>query len=70
MSIPVFIPILSKLALISSSTSCISDLLKAIWGEENLRLADWEVKFSQLSLRSLVSDLLKNRYSNSDLTET
>jgi hypothetical protein len=61
MSIPVFIPILSGLTLISlGNISCVNDLLKAIWWQENLQFEDHAVRFSQLSLRSLVSDHLQD----------
>lgn len=66
MSTPVFIPILSFLTLIPlGNISCVNDLLKAISAvskENDLRLENREVLLSQLSLRSLVSDLQQSAF--------
>lgn len=69
MSIFVFIPILSMAPLISlRENSCIDDLLKAIWREVNLHLAGSRIKFSQLSVHSLVSDSVTyDKHANLDL---
>src|ERR1700735_2866167 len=69
MSIPIFIPFLFPTCLISPiNDSRVGDLVKAVWEEEKLRLTEQEItRPSQLSLRSLVSDLNQNKYSNSRL---
>jgi hypothetical protein len=71
MSIPVFVPAFSRVLFPpSDKTNSVGKLLRAIWDLEdenmNLPLREKGVKFSQLSLRSLVSDLQKCY--NSDLT--
>ncbi|KAI9433100.1 hypothetical protein BJY52DRAFT_842799 [Lactarius psammicola] len=54
-SIQVFIPLLSGLCSVPlSNTSCVEDLLNAIWKKEKRYLRAQRVEFPQLSLRSLV----------------
>jgi hypothetical protein len=68
MSIPVFVPALSRVfSPPSDKNNSVGKLLKALWylEDENVNL-HLGVEFPQLSLRSLVSDLRKCY--NSDLT--
>jgi hypothetical protein len=73
MSIPVFIPTLSSLIFAPLDNGySVGTLLRAIWNSEtfavDLLLQEKGVSFSQLSLRSLVSDLQKLSVGNSDFT--
>jgi hypothetical protein len=57
MSIPVFVPTLSRLLFFPSvNNASVVDLLDAIWERVKARLEEHEVKISALSIRTLVSD--------------
>ena len=58
MLIRVFTPTTSRLSSVSlGSNSNAGDLLKGLWAKQRFYFEDERIKFSQLSLRSLVSGL-------------
>jgi hypothetical protein len=65
MPILVFVPILPKVFLVSSKKSCVGKILKSIWAKRYyyLHFEDVGIRFTQLSLCSLVGDLQKTSMS-------